>query len=227
MKNLLAACVVLLGIVSGNLWYNLRSARQQIAALQEQLGQAEPAVARSEQVQAPPPPIPAPAAPPVAVQLSEPQPFRPAARPASASPVALPSLNRPLTASTVEGRREEALIQSDKTATARVNLWNTTFNFTPEQLEALNAAAKAELRRETEESLQIDSSTGPMDAQTAARIKVESVTRKYDTLVRIHERMTPQLTPEQSTNMRAMFDRWLRNNMARARAEQQAIMSGN
>jgi hypothetical protein len=104
--------------------------------------------------------------------------------------------------------------------------WNTALNLTPEQLEVLNATTKAELQRETEESLQIMSGTGPMDALSAARLKIETVTRQHATLVRIHEKMVPQLKPDQSARMSAMFESWLRTNMARARAEEQAVLSG-
>jgi hypothetical protein len=65
-----------------------------------------------------------------------------------------------------------------------------------------------------------------MDPQSAARLKVETVTRQHETLLRIHEKMAPELTPEQSTRMSTMFASWLRSNMARARAEEQAVLSG-
>lgn len=247
MRNLLTICaalVVMLGIVSGNLWYELRSARQLVVDLQDQLAQAKIPVVQSAPVQPPPLTIEAPPARPVAVQLPEslpppppPPPPPPAPRPAPVfvpipvperpeRPLGLPTLTAPLVGSTAEEQRVEALAQSDRTATARVAAWNTALNLTPEQLQELSAITTAELRRETEDSLQITSNTGPMDVQSSARLKVETVTRQHETLLRILEKMTPQLTPEQSTRMDTMFASWLRTNMARARAEEQAALSG-
>ncbi len=236
MRNLLTVCaalVVILGIASGNLWHELRSARQQIVDLQEQLAQAKIPVVQSAPVPAPPPTIEAAPVPPVAVQLPEAPPPPPAPRPlpvivpAPERPLALPTLNRPLVGSTAEERRVEALAQSDRTATARVTQWSTVLNLTPEQLQVLNATTTAELRRETEDSLQIASRIGPTDPVSTARIKVDTVNRQYETLTRIVDKMAPQLTPEQSTRMRTMFASWLTSNMARARAEEQAALSGN
>lgn len=235
MRNLLTVCaalVVMLGIVSGNLWYELRSARQQVVDLEGQLAEAKRSVVQPAPVQ--PLTVEAPSAPPAAVQPPEPPPPPPpAARPAVVfvparpeRPVGLPTLNVPLAGTTDEERRVEALAQSDRTATARVAAWNTALGLTPQQMQALNAITMAELRRETEDSLQITSNAGPMDARSAARLKVETVTRQHQTLLRILEKATPELTPEQSTRMGTMFEGWLRNNMARAQAEEQAILSG-
>jgi len=135
-------------------------------------------------------------------------------------------LTVPLGEGTPEERRSEALAQSDRTAASRVAAWNTALRLTPDQLQAINEITTGELRRETEESLQITSSTGPMDARSAARLKVETVTRQHQTLLRILEKATPQLTTEQSTRMSNMFESWLTANMARARAEEQAVLSG-
>ena len=243
MRNLLTICaalVVMLGIVSGNLWYELRSARQLIVDLEGQLAQAKipdvqsaPAQPPPAPVQPPPPTIEAPPALPVAAQLPESLPPPPPSprvavvlAPVPERPLGLPTLTAPLAGSTAEEQRVEALAQSDRTATARVVAWNTALNLTPEQLQVLNATAMAELRRETEESLQIMSGGAPMDALSTARLKVETVTRQHATLLRIHEKVAPQLSPEQSTRMGAMFESWLRTNMARARAEEQAVLSG-
>lgn len=141
-------------------------------------------------------------------------------------PLGLPTLTAPLAGNTDEERRVEALAQSDRTATSRVVAWNSALGLTPEQLQSLNAITTAELRRETEDSLQITSTAGPMDAQRSAQLKVDTVTRQHETLLRIHEKIAPELTPEQSTRMSTMFASWLRTNMARARAEEQAILSG-
>lgn len=244
MRNLLTICaalVVMLGIVSGNLWYELRSAREQIVDLEGQLAEAKMPVVQSAPsqppptpVQPPPPPtIEAPPAPPVAAQLPEslpppPPPPRPviAVAPATVRVLGVPTLTTPLAEGTAEEQRVEALAQSDRTAMARATLWNTTLNLTPEQLEVLHATTMAELRHETEESLQIMSGIGSLDALSAARLNVETVTRQHATLRRIHEKMTPHLNPGQNIRMSTMFESWLRTNMARARAAEQAVLSG-
>lgn len=238
MRNLLTVCaalVVILGIVSGNLWTELRAAREEIAALQERLGQPKASVARSEPAPTPPTAVSAPPAPPVAVQPPQPGPppallpppraLVPVAPPER--PIGQPTLTRPLIGNNAEERRADALEQSDRAATARVAAWNSALRFTPEQMQAVTAITAAELRRETEESLQITSRTGPLDARGAARLKVETVIRQHETLLRILEKSTPQLSLEQSDAMSAMFARWLTTNMGRAKAEEQAALSGN
>lgn len=146
--------------------------------------------------------------------------------PAVERPLGLPTLTAPLSGNTTEEQRLEALAQSDRTAAARVTAWNTALSLTPEQLEVLNATTTAELRNETEESLRLMSGAVPTDALSAARLKVDTVTRQHATLVRIRDQMAPHLTPEQGSRMSAMFESWLRSNMARAQAEEQAVLSG-
>jgi hypothetical protein len=240
MRNLLTVCaalLVILGVVSGNLWNELRSARQQIVALQDQLATAAIAVVQSAPVQAVPLTIEAPPLPTAAVQLPESLPIPPPAQlpppvrvfvpvPAPERPLGLPTLTQPLVGTNDEERRVEALAQSDRAAASRVASWNTALNLAPEQLQVLNATTTAELRRETEDSLQITSSTGSMDALRVAQLKVETVNRQYETLTRIADKMAPELTPEQSTRMRNMFASWHTNNLARARAEEQAVLDG-
>jgi hypothetical protein len=240
MRNLLTVCaalLVILGVVSGNLWNELRSARQQIVALQDQLATAAIPVVQSAPVQAVPLTIEVPPLPTAAVQLAESPPIPPPAQlpppvrvfvPVTAPerPLGLPTLTQPLVGTNDEERRVEALAQSDRAAASRVASWNTALNLAPEQLQVLNATTTAELRRETEDSLQITSSTGSMDALRVAQLKVETVNRQYETLTRIADKMASELTPEQSTRMRNMFASWHTNNLARARAEEQAVLDG-
>jgi hypothetical protein len=240
MRNLLTVCaalLVILGVVSGNLWNELRSARQLIAELQDQVATAAIPVVQSAPVQALPLAIEAPPLPTAAVQLPESLPIPPPAQlpppvrvfvpvPAPERPLGLPTLTQPLVGTNDEERRVEALAQSDRAAASRVASWNTALNLAPEQLQVLNATTTAELRRETEDSLQITSSTGSMDALRVAQLKVETVNRQYETLTRIADKMAPELTPEQSTRMRNMFASWHTNNLARARAEEQAVLDG-
>lgn len=240
MRHLLAVCVALLamlGVVTGNLWLEVKSARQQVSDLRGEVTDLQDKLAlatRPVVLQAPPQPPPvvteAPVAPAAGVAPSlAVQP--PAVRTvivtnvAPERPLGLPTLTTPLVGSTEEERRSEALAQSDRTATARVASWNTTLALSADQLQELNTITMEELRRETEDSLRITSSAGPMDARAAARLKVDTVTRQYDTLQRIHERISPQLTAAQGTRMKTMFDAWHATNMARARAEELAVLS--
>ena len=156
-----------------------------------------------------------PALPPVPVMLPQP------AGPLPPPPVVTASVRQPLVGATYEERRADALLQSDVTATARVRAWSTVLNLSPEQLQALSETAMAELRRETEESLEIDSRSGSMDAQAAAQLKVETLNRQHDTNLRILEKMTPHMSQEQSERMRLMFEAWVQPRLAAARAEQE------
>ena len=241
MRIFLAALVVFLGIVSATLWNELRSSRLQVvelqdqhAGLQEQLVQAKDAAeaARAEALRsaavvrtipaiAPPPPEPQPAA------TVAPPAFRPPAGPVVPLPVVSASVRLPLTSGSFEERRAQALLQSDGTATSRVRAWSTVLNLTPEQLQTLNETAMAELRVGTEESLEIDSRTAPMDIQAAAQLKIETLERQHATNLRILEKMTPQLSVEQSTTMRVMFEGWIRPRLAAARAEQEMLANRN
>lgn len=255
MRNLLAVCaalVVMLGMVSAKQWQELRAARQQVVDLQGQLAEAKNALVRT--VPDPPrpvvlPPPPAPSGPPAVptadvvprnVEPLPPPPPPPPVNPlagldpaavvaasARQRPIGLPTLSTPLYGNTEEERRSDAFAQSDRTATSRVAAWNTALNLTPEQLAVLNTTAIEELRRETDESLQIVNGIGALDARSAARLKVETVTRQHATLMRIVDRMGPHLSPEKSTRMRVMFDGWLQTNMAQALAEEEDVLSGH
>lgn len=235
MRIFLAALVVFLGIVSATLWNELRSSRLQLVDLQDQLVMAKDSAeaARAEALRFT---ALARSAPAVTAQVPQPQPVAPVAPPAPAPPrapsvpppVVSASVPLPLTTGSFEERRAQALMQSDGTAMARVRAWSTVLNLTPEQLQALNEAAMAELRVETEESLAIDSTAGPMDAQAAVQLKIETLNRQHATNLRILEKMTPQMTLEQSNMMRTMFEGWIRPRLAAARAEQEMVAnSGN
>jgi hypothetical protein len=143
------------------------------------------------------------------------------------------SVRNPLTTGSAADRRADALIKSDGTATARVRAWSGRFtqlgqSLSLTQLQALNATAIAELRRETEESFDIDSRTSPMDAVARARLNEETVTRQHATNLRILEKISPQLNAEQVTILRTMFEAWIAPRLAAARAERERLeKSGN
>lgn len=208
------ALVVVLGIVSGYLWQELRSARQQNVDQRRQLDQAVLSLAKLGPAPAQPTTIQLPAASPVAVVsgVSE------APVPVVAEPVPPPISEVPESLS-----RANAYMRSERSATARALAWSSALNLSPDQSQALKTVTMDELRRETEESLQIESEngSGPMDAQTAARLRMETVNRQQATLVRIHELMKPQLTRDQSDRMRTMFETWLTRDMVRVRAAQE------
>lgn len=242
MRNLLMASlalVVMLGIVSANLWRELRSDRQLIADLQDNLAQAKASAAEPAQAQALQPTIEAETASAVAAPPPEPQSVPPAAQlapapaPAPAPSVVLASVRRIPTTASEEARRADAFMQSDQTATARVLAWSNQLTLagqtlTTEQLQALNAAATAELRRETEESLEIDSRAGPMNAEAVARLKEETINRQHDTNLRILAEVAPQLTAGQGNALRELFEAWVTPRLAVARAERErAAASGN
>jgi hypothetical protein len=133
----------------------------------------------------------------------------------------MPNLNQHIVMGSIqEQRRVEALAKSDRIATAAVAEWNSALRLSPDQIQALNAITVAELRRETEDSLEIMSRIGSMDLVSASRLRVETVTRQHETLLRVLERATPQLTPDQSNMMSNMFALWLYTRMGRVRVEE-------
>lgn len=246
-KTLLAVCVsvvAILAIVSGKLWLDLRSARQQNVEQQGQPDQGKIAVVQSAPAQPPPPTIEAPPVPAAAVQPPESRPLplpaalplpaplpppapRAVAEPAPERPLGMPTLTRPLEGNTDEERRLDALVQSDLAARARVTRWSTSLNLTPEQRQALDAITITELRRETEESLQLASIRGAIDAASIPRIKEETINRQSETSQRILQLITPQLTAEQVENLRAQFEAGHASRLASLRAErEQAALSG-
>lgn len=237
-KTLLTVCIALvaiLAIVSGSLWLDVRSARQRIDDLQNQIPQTKVADAKSAQVETPPATVSAPPAPPAAVQPSEsrPPPPPPAPRaepvivpaPAPERPLGLPTLTRPLAGNNAEERRADAIVQSDLAATARVARWSTSLNLTPEQRQALDAIAIAELRKETDESLELASRSAPTDAASVARIKEDTINRQNETNLRILRAIAPQLKDEQTRALRTIFDNGHASRMAALRAEREQAAS--
>lgn len=105
--------------------------------------------------------------------------------------------------------------------------WSASLNLTAEQRQALDATTITELRRETEESLQLASNRGPTDAVSIARIKEETIHRQNETSLRILRIISPQLTAEQVTTLRNIFDTGHATRLAALRAErEQAAQPG-
>lgn len=245
MRNLsaaLAVLVVILAVVSGNLWRELRAERQLVADLKTQMA-AERTVNRAPapapvQVQVPVP-VPAPVAPtstaanpapaPV-VQSRESRPTPVLVKPGPAVSTSLPDLVIPPDASE-EARRSSAFAQSDSVASGRVLQWRDRLaqagqTLTADQVVALNAAAIKELRRETEESLTVDSSAGPLDAATVARLREETINRQNETNMRILAAAAPQLTSDIVTALRTQFETGHAARLAAARADRERAASG-
>lgn len=216
----LAAVAAISIVVSGTLWNDLRSSRRQVVDLQERLSHTHEAELKSAQRLASPHPAPVLAGPPPAQQLPE----RPPQVPRTSTltpPVVSASVPVPLASGSVEERRADALRQSDQTAMVRVRIWSGSLSLSPEQLQALNKAAMTELRRETEESLEIDSRPRSMDAQAVARLKEETINRQHETNLRILDKVSPQLSAAQINALRGIFDAWVTPRLAAARAERE------
>lgn len=239
LSAVLAVLVVILSVVSVNLWRELRAERQLVAELQA--AQVVPEKAADLAPAPPPPPapvpVPAPPAPAVAnaalppeVQIREPRPSPPLVKPGTAVSTSLPDLVVPVDA-TAEARRDSAIAQSEQVAMGRVLRWRDRLTqdghtLTTAQLQALNAAALTELRRETEESLAVDSATAPTDAATIARLREETINRQNETNMRILDTAAPQLTPELVRALRTQFETGHAARLAAARAERERAASG-
>lgn len=204
------ALAVALGIVAGNLWLELREARQEIAALRAQGAQpAQPAL--PVQAALSPPPTAMREMPEVAVAPastggntvteSVPQP-------------AVPQVQQPVMRQApviTEAVRTNAMLQADQTATARVLAWKDRLaiaghTLTTEQLQTLNRVATAELRRETEESLELAATTQPTDLESVLRLREETLNRQHGTNMRILAAMSSHFTDEQSKALRTQFE---------------------
>jgi len=228
VRNLLVVCaglVVALGVMCGSLWRQLRADQQLIAdvrAEMEQMARAktpgpEAAPARAAQPAAA-------AAALAAVQAAQPKPVATVALPESVVVLAAQTLGKP----SEETRRAAAMADSDQTATARVLAWRDRLaiagvTLTTAQLQALNTAALTEMRRETEDSLAMDSPSGPMDAETVVRQREETINRQNDTNMRILQDITPQLSAEQAKALRDQFEAGDAARRAAARADREAL----
>ena len=229
MRNLLALCaavIVILGIVSVNLWRDLRTERLLVQELRSHGTQPLAPDTRPAPQQALPPRPPDAGVVPVAPgPAADARAQLPIVLPV-ALPAAPPMAPARLTAAQEEARRTLAFIDSDQTATARVLQWKDRLTIagqplTTEQLQALNTSALAQMRRETEAGLAIQDPTGPIDQETAFRLREENLTRMHDTNLRILRDMAPHLTAEQSKALRAQFDAGNQRRVDALRAERE------
>lgn len=204
------ALSVALATVAGNLWLELREARQEIAALRSQGAQtAQPAL-----------PVQAALSPGPAAMREMPE---VAVAPASTGgttvteqvpPPAVPQVQQLVMRQApviTEAVRTNAMLQADQTATARVLAWKDRLaiaghTLTTEQLQTLNRVATAELRRETEESLEVAATTQPTDLESVLRLREETLNRQHGTNMRILAAMSSHFTDEQSKALRTQFE---------------------
>jgi hypothetical protein len=230
MRKLLALCaavIVILGIVSVNLWRELRAERLLIAELKSQNAQGLAPGPPPAPVQALPQPAPdAGVAPVVSVPVEEARPLPTAVQPALI-PAPPPVRMNPPTAAQTEALRTNALLQSDLAATTRVLAWKDRLaiagqTLSTEQLQALNAAAIAEGRRETEESLAMGSTSPPQDQEGSFRLREENLNRSHETNLRILRVMSSQLTQDQAKALRTQFETGHATRLAAVRAEREA-----
>jgi len=255
MRKLLPVFVLLgvfLAVASGTLWRELRSERQLVADLRAQMAQMQ--TAQMAQMSPVEPELPqtqaqaqalaqalaaaqaqsalceATKAPVSVARILAPTVAPATVEPKSALATSLPELVLPGDASE-EARRTAALQQADQTATARVRAWVTRLSsagmtVTPGQVEALNAAMITELRRETDDSLGIDNRNGPVDPETALRIKEETINRQNETNLRVLDAVTNQLTVDQVTALRTQFEAGHASRLAALREEREQAASG-
>lgn len=214
------ALVIALGIVAGNLWMELRAARQEITELRAQVRQpVEPALlAQAAVAAATVSEVPATATPvsTTAAVVAVPPPL-------PAPPPVQPPVVRPAPVIT-DAIRTNALLQADQTATARVLVWKDRLalaghTLTTEQLQALNKVATAELHRETEESLNVASNPPPGDMESALRLREETLNRQHGTNMRILAAMSAHFTSEQSQALRTQFETGHATRLAGLRAD--------
>jgi hypothetical protein len=236
MQKMYAVCaglVVFLGVVSGVLWGQLRTERQLVAELREQMAQMQAQLSESrpspEQGQqvvvagAPPEavakvPDPAPRSTPIPVQMP------PVAAPVPVAPPPREIAPPPVSA---EELRTLAIREADEAATGRARIWSDAMSqaglqLNTDQFQALTAASISEHRRDAEDSLaQQRNTTPPRDAEDAFRLREENLVRMNETNLRILQAARPQLTEAQASALRAQFDKGHTSRMASLRAERE------
>ena len=216
-------------IVSAVLWRDLRAERELVADIREQLTQVKARVqepARISQL-----PIAATSEPVVAVQAPQPVPVAIAVQraPPPAIPVVPPPIN-PNSSVISESQRAVLISQSDANATGLTLIWRDRLDVAgvplrTEQLQALNAAAIAERRRETLENLELQGTPRPTDMESVFRLREEALNRSHEHNLQILRVAAPQLTDAQARALRSQFDAGLAGRIKALHAErEQAII---
>jgi hypothetical protein len=233
MKNLMAvygAAIVFLVVVTGYLWSEVRADRQLIAELQSQ-AVAQPAP-RAEPAQVPviQPTVDAqPSTPAKASNLPTPP---PAMAVPPTPPPAPPTINTVRVSGVEVSLRAAAMADADQTATQRVLAWRDRLaiagqTLTTPQMQALDVATRAELRREAEDALERSrNAVAPTDAEGAFRLREENLVRQNDANMRILDAVTTQLGAEQVRALRTQFESGHASRMASLKAEREAAAQG-
>lgn len=231
MRTLLAASlalVAILGVVSGKLWLELRDARRELAETRSPAVQPATPTGGTQLL-----PQSGPAADITPSGVIQPEDTQAVSRaPEAASPpppvVLIPTpLSRPQPVIT-EAIRSNASVQAEQTATARVLAWKDRLamaghTLTTEQLQALNAAATAELKREAQESLELAAGPQPNDIESSFRQREETLNRNNDTNMRILAAVSPKLSAEATKALRTQFESGHAARLSALRAELDAI----
>jgi hypothetical protein len=213
MKKLLAVCVglvLILGITSGILWRNLRAERLLASEQKAQMAQAKLSDLGSARPQVPPALDEAITTPVASAKVPDPMPV---SRPDQRVP-----MPPPIPVSAAAMRLEEIRYgqvpqqaAADEAATAKVFQWRDRLllagqTLTTEQLQALNAAAIKEGRRDAEEALALQHPVPPTDPEALFRRREENLNRAHEVNLRILRTVGPQLTEEQAKALRAQFE---------------------
>jgi hypothetical protein len=233
MFTVCAGLVVILGIVSGVLWGQLRTERQLVSEMRGQMAQMQaklseprppPLLASQVAVEAGAPPVAAAKVPePTPAPITMPTP--PAAPPVPVAPP--PRVNAIPNVPPEELRRANAIREADEAANGRALIWSNVLSqaglaLNTAQLQALTAASIAEHRRDVEESLALQrNTTPPKDAEEAFRIREENLVRMNETNLRILKAARPQLTEAQASTLHTQFERGHSTRMASLRAERE------
>jgi hypothetical protein len=227
-----AGLVVFLGVVAGVLWGQLRTERQLVSELREQMAQMQAQLSEARQTPQQGPQVMVASAPPVAAtKVPEPTskstlipvPMPPVAVPVQVAPPAREVAAPPVTA---EERRALAIREADEAATGRARIWSDAMSqaglpLSTEQFQALTAASISEHRRDAEDSIAQQRNTTPRDAEDAFRIREENLIRMNETNLRILQAARPQLTEAQASALRAQFDKGHSSRMASLRTERE------
>lgn len=217
MRKLLTVCaglVVVLGIVSGFLWRELRAERLSASEQQTRMTQETLSDLGSPRLQASQTAVEASTTPVASAKVRDPLPapladrhehqHPPESPPVPVSPAAAMRLE--------EIRRAEVIQKSEQDSTGKVLAWRDRLavagqTLTTAQLQALNAAAISENRRHTEESFERAANAPPPgDDEEVFRAREEELNRLNDTNLRILQIVRAQLTEEQGKALRAQFD---------------------
>lgn len=217
-------------ILSVVLWRELRAERQLVTDMREQQDQVKAPV--QEPAQTAHLPIAATLVPAVAVPTPEPVQVAPEVpRAPPPIPVVPPPIN-PTSGVISESQRAVLIAQSDANATGLTLIWRDRLEveglpLTTEQLQALNAAAIAERRRETLENLELQSTVRPTDMESVFRLREEALNRSHEHNLEILREATPQLTDAQVRALRSQFDAGLAGRIKALHAEREQAINPN